>query len=648
MEDRKPDMKIIDNNPYRLLGVYANSPTRERVANEGKIKAFLKVGKQVPFPLDLRQFLPIPNRTEEMVADAKSRLTLPADQIKYAQFWFLNVTQIDKVAFRHLVEGDMDSAIATWSKAVNTSSLQNRIVCHLMRKDYSSACGLAEKLYAEYASSFVGSVAGDSVNASPSLAYDFLDALCDEIGTSTILKCVGNADWKKHISAEAVSPVIARLQSAVDAAQATRGKGPEARYDAGMKLMNGTKDDLAQLRTLLPTTDLQYQMIADKLGLEILGCGIDYYNDSDEPDAAQKAMTLQGYALTVVVGKMAKDRCQENVDILKKILLQENDEKRVSTYVTQINSLIEQFQEKGHYLISDATKFMEKCVPSLVHIKEELGENSLVYINISTTVGVAALNYLIDKLNTQEEHDTQTLLDAWQAMLNIGALKLDTSFKDNAYKRNRGILRRNIGFGENESLDSLRYALRTSDRFLRYYYKQQYLQKFERLRPTLDLRTEEEIWIACSSYEDYMKYLDRYPNGKHRKEVLAIADKREVEMFKGCKTYADYTAYLKEYPKGRFKEEAGRLADQRFWDNCSRENDYISYITHFPKGKYLEQANRQIDRIKRGRKLMVLGCALLGIGIYILATRSATFRGVLVIVGVLLMCVIVLFHSDNS
>ena len=46
-------MNILQNNPYRMLGVYSNSPTRERLANCNRMKAFLKVGKPVAFPLDL-------------------------------------------------------------------------------------------------------------------------------------------------------------------------------------------------------------------------------------------------------------------------------------------------------------------------------------------------------------------------------------------------------------------------------------------------------------------------------------------------------------------------------------------------------------------------------------------------------------------
>ena len=42
-------MNILQNNPYRLLGVYSNSPTKERLANHNRMKAFLKVGKSVFF-----------------------------------------------------------------------------------------------------------------------------------------------------------------------------------------------------------------------------------------------------------------------------------------------------------------------------------------------------------------------------------------------------------------------------------------------------------------------------------------------------------------------------------------------------------------------------------------------------------------------
>ena len=56
-------MNLLQHNPYRLLGVYSNSPTKERLANHNRMKAFLKVGKPVSFPLDLTQYLGSIERT---------------------------------------------------------------------------------------------------------------------------------------------------------------------------------------------------------------------------------------------------------------------------------------------------------------------------------------------------------------------------------------------------------------------------------------------------------------------------------------------------------------------------------------------------------------------------------------------------------
>lgn len=130
---------------------------------------------------------------------------------------------------------------------------RRQLVCYLIRKEYRSACSIAQRLYAGYASQFITIVCGEGTKVPSTLAYDFLDVLCDEIGPSSILGYVSNLDWKKHISAKAVSPIITRLQSAIDTAKSTRGKGSQARYNAGIKLMNGTKNDLSQLKSILST-----------------------------------------------------------------------------------------------------------------------------------------------------------------------------------------------------------------------------------------------------------------------------------------------------------------------------------------------------------------------------------------------------------
>lgn len=151
-------LDIIQTNPYHLLGIYANSLTKERVANYNRLKAFLKVGKAVSFQLDLPLLLPPINRTVEIVSEADAKLTLPNEQLRYAQFWFIKATPLDEIALNHLIAGDIDGALSIWEKKENVSSLQNRIVCALIQNNYTETFVCADKLYSLYSADFVNIV----------------------------------------------------------------------------------------------------------------------------------------------------------------------------------------------------------------------------------------------------------------------------------------------------------------------------------------------------------------------------------------------------------------------------------------------------------------------------------------------------------
>ena len=380
-------MNILRNNPYRLLGVYSNSPTKERLANHNRMKAFLKVGKTVSFPLDLPQYLSTIKRTEVSVMDAEAQLTLPKDQLLYAQFWFVKATHLDEVAFNHLFAGEIDKAEEIWQKKDTASSLQNRIVCALMREDYRSAITCAETLYGNplYSNQFVSAILGTDGNADiGSLAFRFLDVLCDEVGANKLLPFITDDAWESHAEEKAVKPLVDNIQDAIAIAKKSKGKGAEARLKAGEALRKNTKSAFQQLKGFLSATDLQYQMIADKLGLEILQCGIDYFNGSEEPEAAHKAMSLQKYAQSIVVGQMAKDRCKENIDILQKII---DDLPPLEVYAEDkaIQKILASFVVQPD-LMSYSIKLIKECAPYVVAIKEKLGKRHPYYLNISTRI----------------------------------------------------------------------------------------------------------------------------------------------------------------------------------------------------------------------------------------------------------------------
>ena len=459
-------MNILQNNPYRLLGVYSNSPTKERLANHNRMKAFLKVGKPVSFPLDLPQYLTSINRTETSVVEAEAKLTLPKDQILYAQFWFVKATPLDEVAFKHLLSGEIDKAEEIWQKKECVSSLQNLIVCSLMRNKYDFAIMCAEVLYGntQYLNQFVSTIIGTGGNFDVSnLAFSFLDILCDEIGVSKLLSFITNSSWKEHIGEKAVKPLVDSIQEAINIAQKTKGKGSNARLNAGETLRRNTRNAILQLKGFLSTKDLQYQMIADKLGLEILQCGIDYFNNSEEPDAAHKAMSLQKYAKSIVVGQMAKDRCNENVDILQRII----DNLPPSEVFMEDKAIHEELRK--YCLLPDkichAVTLLNNAKPHIQSIKRKLGVSNAYYLKISTQIVGNALSNVIAEVNEAQSifsadkddpnaalaailgvtHVKSVLEEAWKATRIMDGFDMEADYKSGRYGKNRSILKELCG-----------------------------------------------------------------------------------------------------------------------------------------------------------------------------------------------------------
>lgn len=98
-------MNIIDsiqNNPYRVLGVYVGSPVSMEVSHKNMISAFARVGQQASFSFPIDERLEKIERNEALAEEASRILAIPADRLKNALFW--------------IGEGDED-----WSKELSTA-----------------------------------------------------------------------------------------------------------------------------------------------------------------------------------------------------------------------------------------------------------------------------------------------------------------------------------------------------------------------------------------------------------------------------------------------------------------------------------------------------------------------------------------------
>lgn len=452
-------MNIITDNPYRILGVYANSPRRDIVANKGKATAFLKVNKSVEYSLDLSGILPPLSRTLDMMNEAESHLAIASEQIKYAQFWFIKITPIDDIAFNHLLAGNMDDAKEIWSKKESVSSLQNKIVCYLIENKPWLAIKTAEKLYEKYGASYISAIyANSTLPMTPiELLHQFIDSLSEEIGIQKLLNYEMGEDTKAYIRRLAVDPLIKKISSEVDKTNKVDHGNPRARINAAKNLELSTKEPLKQLKSLLPSSDPQLQMIADKLGLEILQCSIDYFNHSDDDLAPHNAIAWLRYAQSIVMGTLAKQRCEENEKILQKII-DELPPKEVVAADKNIKSELSTFVKQPD-TISYAVALLHNTRPHLTYIRTILGQSDSYYLKLSTLVVKNALHNVIEEVNAMQsdpeisvrlklgmaldpisiDRMKSVVRQAWNAILLMDEFDMEIGFKSH-YDKNRDTL----------------------------------------------------------------------------------------------------------------------------------------------------------------------------------------------------------------
>lgn len=597
-------LSIITHNPYRVLGVFSNSPKKDIVANKGKLSAFLKVGKTLEFPLDLKTILPPIQRSVDLLSQAESALSLAKDQLRYVLFWFVKQTPIDDIAFNHLKAGDVDTAISIWEKKTSFSSLQNIMVCALIKGDYRRVFSNANILFEEYLQNYIDLLSNQITIATTDLIHLFLDCLFEEKGInhSVFLNLVDNSVWNDYIKTKQVQPLIDSISKEIEKAASVNRKDYKARYLAGCVLKKNTTNLIKQLKQLLPTTDMQYQILIDKLGLEILQCGIDYFNASEEPDAAIKAMELQKYALSIVVGKAAKDRCKKNVDILQKVIEELppievfEEDKAIRKKLSQYFSLtIEAKYAKDLILY---------CEPYLFSIKKKAEENYKLksyYTNISTIIGEAALYNVFQEVNDKgksfelylNQYDALYLLivilrNAWNVCANIDKMDVPIKLKNdnrNCWNSLYSIVEKMGGFDTKVGELAARY--------LNSIQREWYTMERPELIEAWDNGTFDEMKYKITSSNPTSGFM----KGLHYERIIDLRTERDYYIRCSSDNVRDCEVYLQKYPKGKYRHEVQGFLEKNALDKCDTLKAYREFVLKFPSSRYAVKANKEIEKM---------------------------------------------------
>lgn len=427
-------MHIIQNNPYRIVGLLVGATAREQERQVKRLKQFIEAEQ---YPQDDFSFPTLGNlhRTLDKVNEAASKLNLDSDKMSSALFWFYKGNPItDEPAFDAIKEADLDQVINIWTKLTSNGEVSQRNASAYSNLGTLYLSGILEGTNTNEAileqgiSLKLKFLESDFIKDFKALATDetykttkkelqllFLSQVQSEIersGTVTSNKFL-DILTKQEFSAKEdflkgfVQKPIEQIEKKIEESKSKRKANKANSIKAANSLLADTKESIKQLKSILGTTNIKYTSIADKLAMEFFACGRDYFmhfKDTDT-DPSDYSMKLFKNAKSYAVGNIAKQQIDENIKDLQEWIddkPERDKHKKVEEDLKFITSKLERFQNLSD-TVSNAKDLVDSCKPKLANIKSILGSTDDFYLKISSAVANNALGMLVTAVNAAQE-----------------------------------------------------------------------------------------------------------------------------------------------------------------------------------------------------------------------------------------------------
>src|SRR6218665_100619 len=340
-------MNLLQNNPYRTVGLLVGATAREQERQVRRLKQFVEAEQD---PQDDFSFPRLGRfrRTLETLHEASSKLNLDSDKMSAALFWFYNGNQItDEPAFDAIKQGSLDQAINIWSKLTaaaevtqrNASAHSNLSTLYLSR--FSEDANDKEALLEKGISLKLKFLDSDFTKDIKTLATDetfkitkkdlqilFLNQVLHEIEkhrgitAHKFLDIIARQEFsaKEDFLKGFAQKPIEEIEKKVKEAKIKRKADKANALNTGKALYNQTIENLKQLKNILGASSLKFSNVSDKVSDEILQCGIGYFNgSSDQVKASEALQEIFEIVNKIVISGIIKQRCQENADAVARI-----------------------------------------------------------------------------------------------------------------------------------------------------------------------------------------------------------------------------------------------------------------------------------------------------------------------------------------
>jgi hypothetical protein len=436
------ELSLIQNNPYRILGIPIISSERELQKQITKSNRFAEVGKTITSETDY-PFLGELERSVDSINLAAKSIEQPLNKILYSTFWFLNGNHIDNVAMESLQKDNFDKAIGIWEKVIGNGEISDKKFSNLLNLK-TLYLGLSSETKKgvpfkkgyfikgiELSGKFINhkefkplckKIVGEKFNFSiekiedmflSSILTDIKPFISNGIEINEIIDAVGSfsADTQFKFSQKFSAGETNRIEKEIENSENLRNKNPGKAYEFALDLYKNTKDDIKSLAKIIGNSDVKYEMIANKLANELIQCAIEFFNEKNNRitnDVAVKAYVICKYAKSIVAGGPTKERIDQNLKIIKESSEQgidtSNYPKNIISHVNKICRVL----EKSVKAISDGNSFnkltsakelVRETKDSRLIISEAVGSDDKGYVKICDTIVSISLSLLIDYVN---------------------------------------------------------------------------------------------------------------------------------------------------------------------------------------------------------------------------------------------------------
>lgn len=479
-------MHIIQNNPYRTVGLLVGATAREQERQVKRLKQFIEAEQD---PQDDFSFPTLGNfhRTLDKVNEAASKLNLDSDKMSSALFWFYKGNPItDEPAFEAIKEADLDQVINIWTKLTSNGEVSQRNASAYSNLGTLYLSGILEGTNTNEAileqgiSLKLKFLESDFIKDFKALATDetfkttkkelqllFLNQVQSEVEKSGIVTSNKFLDilTKQEFSAKEdflkgfVQKPIEQIEKKVEEAKTKRKANKANAVNIGKALFEQTSENLKQLKSILGTSNLKFSSISDKVSDEILQCGIDYfshYKDSST-DPGSASMDLFRKAKTLAVGNIARQRCQENTENLQEWIddkPERDKQARILVDFEKLKNLIDEYEGRSE-TVANGKQLLASARPYLNNVKSVLGSTDELYLGLSSRIASDAQGMCVSEINKLQEkfantYDNATKIaailllkervnEAWDVTTTIGSMDLRQDFRTR-YTQNRNSL----------------------------------------------------------------------------------------------------------------------------------------------------------------------------------------------------------------